>query len=412
MATHILGASPRMKSTRSPVPTVPAIDENRAMKLIMELLALPGLSGHEDQIAAVITRKLRAAGIPASSIRTDDAHKKSPLGGVHGNLICILPGTLDAPRRMLMAHLDTVPLCAGAKPVRKDGYVKSGNPTSGLGADNRSGVAATLNAVLEILRRKLPHPPLTLLWPVQEEVGLYGARNVNAALLKNPKLCFNWDGGAANRVIIGATGAYRMQITVTGLASHAGVHPEHGISATAIAALAIADLHTKGWHGLIVKNGKRGTSNIGVISGGNATNVVTAEVTLRVEARSHDAIFRKKIVAAIRTAFERAVKRVKNDSGKRGKVRIDAELHYESFKLRANDPSAAVAARAIAAAGLKPEVCIANGGLDANWLSARGLPTVSLGAGQHDVHTVNERLIIPSFLDGCRIALAIATGYQ
>lgn len=402
-----------MKAKRTAVvSSLPTLDENRAMKLIMELLPIPALSGHEDKIASFISAKLRAAGVPASAIHTDDAHKKSPLGGVHGNLICTLPGTLDAPRRMLMAHLDTVPLCEGTKPLRKDGYVKSGNPATGLGADNRSGVAATLNAVLEILRRKLPHPPLTLLWPVQEEVGLYGVRYANLELLKSPKLCFNWDGGAAHRVIVGATGAYRMQVTVTGLASHAGVHPEHGISATAIAALAIADLHSHGWHGLIVKNGKRGTSNIGVIAGGNATNVVTAEVTLRVEARSHDPIFRKKIVAEIQAAFKRAVARVKNHAGKRGSVRIDADLHYESFKLSEDDPSAAVASHGIAAVGLKPELSIANGGLDANWLSARGVPTVTLGAGQQDVHTVNERLVIPEFLDGCRIALAIATGFS
>lgn len=398
-----------MPATRLATP--PDIDEARAMKLIMELLPVDGLSGHEDAIAALITRKLRAAGVPASAIRTDNAHKKSPLGGVHGNLICTLPGTFEAPRRLLMSHLDTVPLCAGTKPVRKGGVIRSANPATGLGGDNRSGCAVALNAVLEILRRKLFHPPLTILWAVQEEVGLYGARNADLALLKNPKLCFNWDGGSASKVIIGATGAYRLQITVNGIASHAGVHPEHGVSAIAVASLAIADLQKNGWHGLIVKNGKRGTSNFGVINGGNATNVVTAQVSLRAEARSHDPIFRKKIVAAIKAAFARAEQQVKSSTGRRGSVKIHAELHYESFKLPATNPSVREAERAIRAVGLKPETSIANGGLDANWLSARGLPTVTLGAGQEDVHTVDEKLVIKSYLDGCRVGLALATGF-
>ncbi len=403
-------------SVRTATPTTPntsgtpTIDETRAMKLIMEMLPIDGLSGHEDRIAAYITKQLRAAGVPASAIRTDSAHKRSPLGGVHGNLICTLPGTIDAPRRLLMSHLDTVPLCAGTKPVRDGEVIKSGNPASGLGGDNRSGCAVTLNAVLEILRRKLPHPPLTIMWAVQEEVGLYGARNADVALLKNPKLCFNWDGGAANKVIIGATGAYRMQITVNGVASHAGVHPELGVSAIAIAAVAIADLQINGWHGLVVKNGKRGTSNVGVINGGDATNVVTPLVTLRAEARSHDRVFRKKINDAIIGAFERAVKGVRSAEGRKGSVQIHSELHYESFKLPENNPSVVEAARAITAAGLKPEICVANGGLDANWMSVRGMPTVTLGAGQQDVHTVDEKLVIKSYLQGCRIALALATG--
>ena len=66
-----------------------------------------------------------------------------------------------------------------------------------------------------------------------------------------------------------------MTIVVEGLASHAGVHPEQGVSAIAIASLAIADLVNNGWHGLVQKNGKQGASNVGVIHGGQATNVVT-----------------------------------------------------------------------------------------------------------------------------------------
>ena len=50
------------------------------------------------------------------------------------------------------------------------------------------------------------------------------------------------------------------------------------------------------------------------------------------------------------------------------------------------------------------------GGLDANWLYARGLPTVTLGAGQRNAHTVKERLHIQSFVEGCAVALALACG--
>jgi tripeptide aminopeptidase len=47
--------------------------------------------------------------------------------------------------------------------------------------------------------------------------------------------------------------------------------------------------------------------------------------------------------------------------------------------------------------------------LDANWLNAHGIPTVTLGCGQVNVHTTSERLDLAAFQDACRIALVLAT---
>ena len=121
--------------------------------------------------------------MPASRLRHDSAARRGPFGGEVGNLILKLPGTMKGPRRLLMAHIDTVPICVGSRPVRRGRRVVSANPATGLGADNRSGAAAILLTALEIVRRQLPHPPLTFLWTVQEEVGLVGARYVDMAKL-------------------------------------------------------------------------------------------------------------------------------------------------------------------------------------------------------------------------------------
>ena len=207
----------------------------------------------------------------------------------------------------------------------------------------------------------------------------------------------------------GATGGYNIEIQISGIASHAGVHPEQGASAIAIAGVAIADLQQNGWHGLIKKGRKSGTSNIGVISGGDATNVVTSSVKIAAEARSHDPKFRERIVSEFRKAFARAVKQVRTDTGQVGRVEFKAELKYESFKLDETEPAVQEAQRAIRMIGLQPSIRISNGGLDANWLSSRGLPTVTLGCGQQDVHTVKETLHIPSFLAACRVGLILAT---
>jgi tripeptide aminopeptidase len=385
------------------------VDPRRALTMVMELMAIRGVSGHEGQVAQYITDKLRAAGAPASAIKFDNAHRKTPLKGEVGNLILQLPGNVQAPRRLLMAHMDTVPVCVGAKPVRKGNIVRSADPRTGLGADDRSGVAVVLGAALEILTRKLPHPPLTFFWAIQEEVGLHGARNVQLGLLGKPKLAFNWDGGPADRITVGATGGYRLNIDIEGLAAHAGAAPQNGISAVAIAALAIAQLVRESWHGLIAKGDKTGTSNVGVIRGGDATNVVTEHVELKAEARSHDPKFRKQIVQTIERAFKDAASQVKNAEGKTGKVKFEGRLDYEAFRLADDEPAVLAAEAAIAAQGLQPLRAVSNGGLDANWMTAHGIPTVTLGCGQNQIHTTSEFLDIAAFDHACQIALRLAT---
>src|SRR5690606_11895370 len=138
------------------------------------------------------------------------------------------------------------------------------------------------------------------------------AKHASAEKLGNPKLCFNWDGGSPGLAIIGATGDDHLEIEITGIASHAGAHPEDGVSAIAIASRAIASLVADGWFGKVVKGRNTGTSNIGIIQGGDATNVVTDRVLLHGEARSHDRAFRARIVEAYDKAFQRAAQSLKN----------------------------------------------------------------------------------------------------
>lgn len=385
-------------------------DPNAALDLVLRLMAVPARSGEERPVAELIAGELRRAGAKSAAIETDDVATRSPLGGNTGNLIFKLPGTHEGPRRLLMAHLDTVPLCLGSRPLRRGSFVRSADKSTGLGADDRAGCAVVLTAALEILRRKLPHPPLTFFWPVQEEVGLFGAHYADLTKLGKPKLAFNWDGGAAEKITIGATGAYRLQITVSGLAAHAGGAPERGVSAVTVAALAVAELHRDGWLGLVEKDGVRGTANVGVVRGGDATNVVTDRVDLRAECRSHDPKFRKRILDAISAAFRRAAGAVRNVDGVAGKVKIDHRLDYESFRLADDEPCVVEAERAAAAVGLAPVRAVSNGGLDANWLSARGIPTVTLGCGQMNVHTVDERLDVRAFQQACRMGVRLATG--
>jgi tripeptide aminopeptidase len=90
-------------------------------------------------------------------------------------------------------------------------------------------------------------------------------------------------------------------------------------------------------------------------------------------------------------------------------VAIDGRLDYESFRLPDDNPSVLVAEDAIRSLGGNPVRAISNGGLDANWISARGIPTVTLGCGQENAHTPAERLDCAEFRRACDIARKLAT---
>ena len=387
-------------------------DLTRARDLAMELMAIPGKSGEEAEVSRYVTGKLRAAGVPAEIIAIDRVQRRTPLSGDTGNLILKLQGTRRGARRLLAGHLDTVPICVGSKPLLRGRVVRSASRGTGLGADNRAACAVLLATALEIVERGLPHPPVTFCWFVQEEVGLQGSQRVSKASLGNPRLAFNWDGGGAARLVVGATGAYRIHIDVGGVASHAGSAPERGVSAIAIAARAIAVLDRAGWHGKVEKEEGSGTSNVGVIQAGEATNVVSDRTIVRAEARSHDPAFRRRIVREFEQAFRRAAARAINVDGVTGRVKVSTTLDYESFKLPLNEACVLAAAAAAASCGATPEFHIADGGLDANSLTARGIPTVTLGVGQRNAHTINETLDLDDFELACRMALRLATGTE
>src|SRR6516162_755775 len=160
-------------------------DRGAAIDRLMHFLSIEGITGQEKAIGQAVVETLLKSGVPKKSIRFDTAHKKIPLPTQTGNLIVTLPGTRPGPRRLLMTHLDTVPLCAGARPVIKGTRIVAAGKTA-LGADNRTGVACLVTAAAVLLRQRIPHTPLTLLFTVREESGLWGARYVAKADLGDP----------------------------------------------------------------------------------------------------------------------------------------------------------------------------------------------------------------------------------
>jgi len=390
------------------------LDTKSAEEHLMRFLRVEGLSGQEKAIGEAVCDELKKVGVPASAIRFDKVYERIPLPTETGNLFVDLPGTRPGPRIIFAAHLDTVQMCAGAKPSKKGDRIVS-DGTTALGGDNRTGCAVLVSLAETLITHKLPHPPITLLFMVREESGIQGARYMDKADLKGTTMCFNFDSKLVGELITGAVGQENWDVQIKGKAAHAGLAPESGISSTLVAAVALAEARRAGWFGKVVKPEGKGTSNVGVFSGkdgkaaGEATNVVTDYAYVKGEARSADAAFAAAIGAGYREAFKKAQAEVKSADGAVADVKFEQVTSYPPFNQRDDQPVVKRAIKAAESIGVKPTVVFSNGGLDANWLVTHGLPTVTFGAGQNEVHTVNEYVDVPEFLQACRVAVAAAT---
>jgi tripeptide aminopeptidase len=399
-----------MPRLRSEVRVARLVDESAALKTVMGLLAIEGVTAHEGAVARRVRAELAACGVAAARIRVDAANRRFGFAAESGNLIARVPGTGAATRarpRLFSAHMDTVELASGARAVRKGNRVVPRGATA-LGADDRAGVAVVLSMLRTLARRKLEHPPLVILFTVCEESGLWGSRFVDPRVVAACEVGFNFDGSSPAELVVAAPSQDRLTIEIDGIASHAGIAPEKGASATIAFAEATARLARGGWLGRVRKGANVGTSNIGVVKGGIATNITTPHVSAEGEARSYSDAFLGRMVGAFRSEFTAAARRTKNASGASARASVGVSRLYQTFDLAENSPAVREAARAARSVGLEPSYKRQFGGLDANWLNAHGLPTVTLGAGGHNAHGTNEYLDIGEFVCACEMAVRMS----
>jgi tripeptide aminopeptidase len=223
-----------------------------------------------------------------------------------------------------------------------------------------------------------------------------------------PSLCFNFDGGPPDELVSTVIGTERFNIHIEGIAAHAGARPEQGVSATTIASVAIAELEHGGWNGRIERTEGSGSANVGTLEGGTGTNVVMPRLHILAEARSHSPTFRHTIITTLREAVERAVSTIANSEGNRGHVTFSAGPTYEPFSLPEDAPVIRAVEEAARRCHIDTRLVTNDGGMDANWIVAHGIPTVTLGVGQSNAHTPEERLDLGRFRRACKIATTLA----
>ena len=389
------------------------IDKKQCLNDLIKFLSIEGITGEEKNIANAVEEDLVNSGIPREYIKYDNSNKKIPLPTQVGNLIVKLPGTIKSERIMFSCHLDTVPLCKGAVPIIKENkIIPKGN--TALGGDNRTGVASLVSMLKTLYKNKIPHSPITVLFTVREESGLWGARKVEVKDLDKPVRCYNIDGGSTNEIVIGAVGCDRWEIEIFGKAEHAGLAPEKGISSSMIASLALADIQKNGWFGKIVKGEKSGTSNVGIFGGknggssGQSPNTVTDYTYIKGESRSYDQNFVSEITDAFEQSFTKVCDTFTNADGEKPNLKFSRHTDYYSFNLNFNEKVINNAKSKLSTLGLEPKLVKISGGFDANWLVKKDIPTITFGAGHNMCHTVGEYVEIDDYFNACNLSLLLA----
>ncbi len=210
------------------------IDGERLQDEFLDLVCISSLSKREGAIARRLEAILKGMG---ATIEVDDAGER--VGGETGNLLARFPGnTPGAPPFLLSCHMDTVGPAAAIRPV-VDGHFVRTDGTSVLGGDDKAGIVAIFEAIRVLREREIPHGDIEVVLTICEEFGLMGAKHFDAGRLRARRgLVLDVDG--VSELITRAPAANRLAFTVHGLAAHAGVCPEEGLSAIQMAAEAIA----------------------------------------------------------------------------------------------------------------------------------------------------------------------------
>jgi len=361
------------------------------LSLFLELAALPSPSGEERAVADRVLDYLRALGLEAEE---DDAGAR--IGSTMGNLLCRLDprGSGGGAPLLFCAHLDTVQPEGPIEPVvGEDAVVRNGAGTI-LGADDKSAVAAMLEAAARLVEDVRPHAGVELLFTPKEEVGLVGAAAFEETRLA-ARLGYVYDhAGPIGEVILGAPYQQNLDVQFRGRAAHAGMYPEEGRSAIAAAARAIADLR-------LGRLDDETSANVGQIEGGTARNVIPEHCRFAAEARSHD---ERKLADLVQEMLDTVTFAA---SLSECEVETHVGATARGYRFRRNAPAVDLAAVALKRLGRVPRFVLSGGGADANVFNERGLQCVNLANGMTDIHTPDERIAVADLEEMVEVTLAL-----
>lgn len=365
-------------------------NQERMLKKLIEMIKIDSVSFKEKAMTDYLEKYFKDLGL---NVIRDNAGEK--FGGTGGNLLVHIPGTMEGEAICFNAHQDTVEPGIGIKPVFENGILRSEGDTI-LAADDKSGIVMLMELYDVIREQNIAHREMYFLFTVCEEQGMHGAKNFDYSLLPC-KSIFVLDGaGTVGGFSTSSPSKYGFKLTFQGKKAHAGISPEKGISAVCMAAHAISK----------VKFGRidsETTSNLGRIEGGGMTNVVTDEVTVTGEVRSHS---EEKLQHQL-DLIKAACKDAEAEFG--GKVETYFSHDYPSAKPNMESFLHKCTLNAYKKEGIEPHYVISGGGGDTNIFSGQGFECGGISTGMQDVHSSAETLDISIFQTAFNVVFNMMT---
>ena len=202
------------------------IDRQRLMQTLLQYIDIQSASYHEAPCAAQIVQDLRALTYLNPQIEVDDVGAQC--GSDTGNIYCKIQG-IWMRNRCCSVRTWIPSTMAGqrSRPSYREKKCKSGSDTI-LSADDKSGIAAILEALRVIDEQKLPHRPIEVLFTVCEEVGLFGSKYADMRRFVSKCAIVPDSLGHAGNLIVRAPGQNRIYADIYGVAAHAGSARKRG----------------------------------------------------------------------------------------------------------------------------------------------------------------------------------------
>lgn len=364
------------------------INKKRLLDRFLQYVQIDSPTKEELEFAEFMKAELEKLGL---DVYMDNAGEK--VGSNSGNLVARLKANGEGETIIFSAHLDTVSPSRGIKPQIRDGVIYSDGTTI-LGGDDKAGIAAIMEALEVVVENNLPHGEIEVALTIFEEGGLFGSKNLDYSKL-NAKKGFVMDsGGDPGVIIIQGPAQNKIDVKFIGKEAHAGVAPETGISAIEMAAEAISNMK-------LLRIDEETTANIGSISGGSATNIVTKEVEFHAEARSLDNDKLKEQTDHMVKCCEDAAEKFG------GKVEINVQNAYGAFKIDEDHELVNSVKLACKNLGFESKTTTSGGGSDTNIFNSNGIDAINLGIGERKPHTLEEHLHIVDLENAAKLALEI-----
>ena len=355
----------------------------------------------QKNLSRILVEELLAMGI-------SDAHLDD-----HGYVYATIPANTDkkVPVICFCSHVDTSPDCSGegVKPIVHSNYrgqdlvlpddssvvirmnehpdlkdqigndIITASGTTLLGADNKAGVAAIMDAAHILVNNKqLKHWKIRILFTPDEEIG----RGVDKVDMKKlgAKFGYTIDGETAGSIENETFSADGAVITIYGVASHPGFAKGKMENALKIASRIVAKFpdklspeHTEAKEGFIHPVHIEG-------------NIEKATIKMIIRDFSEAGL--KRHAKTIQRIVDAAMKPFPNS---RAEVKISEQYRNMNKVLRRYPQVVENAVEALKRAGFaQPKLQSIRGGTDGSRLSFMGLPCPNIFAGEHAFHSKQE----------------------